>query len=175
MVYLKAVLPNPAGRDANGEWIKLINNGESSVNTTGWVLKDASGKSFSLTSLPQAKRILAGGEELVIRYDTTGISLNNNGDTVSLYNNIGKLVNEISYSGPVADDEIIFSSRFIPKAVSVSRETTQLQNLAFTGQGVLTSTQGTASIFIAIAIAIISSVGIGLFVKDAINKKDQHE
>ena len=32
MVYFKELLPNPVGKDTDGEWIKLINIGEETVN-----------------------------------------------------------------------------------------------------------------------------------------------
>ena len=47
MVLISEFLPNPPGKDADGEWIELLTRNQA-VDLSGWVLKDASGKSFSL-------------------------------------------------------------------------------------------------------------------------------
>src|SRR3989338_6477825 len=48
MVQISEWLPNPAGADAEGEWIELWNSGQESVPLQGWRLTDAAGRSFRL-------------------------------------------------------------------------------------------------------------------------------
>ena len=50
MVFFKEVLPNPVGEDAGGEWIKLVNTEEDITSLAGWSIKDASGKTYFLSS-----------------------------------------------------------------------------------------------------------------------------
>ncbi|TSC95800.1 MAG: Nucleic acid binding OB-fold tRNA/helicase-type, partial [Parcubacteria group bacterium Athens1014_26] len=92
-MIIKEFLPNPVGADKDGEYIKIFNDGISGVSLAGWKLKDASGKSFSLVGN------LKSGQELTLSYSQTKINLNNNGETVYLYDNTGKQIDKLSYSG----------------------------------------------------------------------------
>ena len=101
MVIINEFLPNPAGKDTKGEWIKLFNNGDIAVNLNGWQIKDASGKAFIFSATD--KNIIAGGETLTLNYKTTKISLNNNGETIFLYDKSGNLIDKAEYVGTAAD------------------------------------------------------------------------
>lgn len=101
MVLIKEFLPNPVGKDADGEYIKIFNDGDKAVILNGWSVKDASGKTFSLSGS------LDNGKELSLFYSQTKISLNNNGETIFLYDSAGKLVNELSYTGQAEEGHII--------------------------------------------------------------------
>ncbi len=94
-------MPNPVGNDKESEYIKLLNNGNSGVNLSGWIIKDASGKTFRLSGS------LDAGQELALPYSQTKIALNNNGEQVSLYDVSGNLVDELDYSGQAAEGQII--------------------------------------------------------------------
>jgi len=106
MIYLKEALPNPLGRDTDGEWIKLFNDGDEEKVLTGWVLKDKSGKSFLL----DGKSIKPLGE-LELKYSETRIALNNDGDTLILYDQGGKEVDRLEYQS-VSEEEIIVAAQF---------------------------------------------------------------
>ncbi len=80
MVLISEFLPNPAGKDADGEWIELFNAGAEPADLNGWFLKDASGKSFSLSG-----HRIAPADYLVLDSKTTKIGLNNGGETLLLY------------------------------------------------------------------------------------------
>ena len=61
MVFIKELLPNPVGRDTDGEWIKLVNTGDTTEIIGGWALSDASGSEFvfsSSESIPPKSSIL---------------------------------------------------------------------------------------------------------------------
>ncbi len=103
MIIISEFLPNPAGKDTEGEWIKLFNNGDAAVNVSGWQIKDASGKAFIFSATAGKNTLIAGGETLALDYKTTKISLNNNGETIFLYDGVGNLVDKAGYTGTAAD------------------------------------------------------------------------
>ena len=72
------------------EWIELYHAGEEPLSLTGWTLTEAGGKIFSLP-----EQTLQPGEYLVI--EMTSSVLNNSGDTVTLYDSLGILVNQVIY------------------------------------------------------------------------------
>jgi len=96
-MIIKSFLPNPVGKDAGGEKITLFNNGSQAVNLSGWWVADAAGKKYILSATA------APGREIVLPYRITKISLNNNGETVFLYNNEGRLIDKLSYVGQAAE------------------------------------------------------------------------
>jgi hypothetical protein len=102
---IDSFLPNPIGKDTDGEWIKLFNDGNETINLAGWRLKDASGKTFIFK-----EQKIKAGEYLVLDYKTTKISLNNDGETLFLYNKNGDLVSQAGYDG-VAEEGKIFHNQ----------------------------------------------------------------
>lgn len=102
MVIINRFLPNPIGSDTEGEWLEILNNGDSAVSLHGWQIKDASGKTFTFKNLN-----LKSGEAATFDYKTTKITLNNNGESLYLYNNLGELVSELSFSGSISEGEIV--------------------------------------------------------------------
>ena len=99
-MIIKEFLPNPVGSDKEGEYIKIFNDGVPQ-NLNGWQIKDAAGKSFNLSGE------LASGQELILPYFQTRISLNNNGEKLFLYDATGKLANELSYIGQASEGRVI--------------------------------------------------------------------
>jgi len=158
MVYFKEVLPNPVGKDVDGEWIKLINTGEENINLSGWAIKDAGGSAYSLsTSLP-------GGVEAIFEYSLTGITLNNNGDTLNLLNDAGEIVDTLVYSA-ASDDEIIIADRFIETIKEQRTDTPTLESLALVGKNKIVSGGELSAIAVAIIIALVMSIFVGLFLR----------
>src|SRR3989344_8145152 len=103
MIIIKEVLPNPVGQDTTGEWRTLLNDGSEAVNLRGWSLKDTSGKKFIFgneTILPD--------QELKLPHSATRINLNNDGDTITLWNAAGEKTDEITY-GQASEEEIVVS------------------------------------------------------------------
>lgn len=133
MVYIKELVPNPAGKDTIGEWVKVFNNGETSVNLSGWSLKDASGKKFVF-----GDQTILSHQELKLPYSLTRITLNNDGDTITLWNATGEQVDELSY-GQVGEEEIVSSSKITPTPTNsnqIVNNPSPLQARAFTGQSI---------------------------------------
>lgn len=108
MVVLNEFLPNPEGDESgpkpNGEWVELYNNGSESINVSGWHLYDALDHDLPITSsnTDTGGTTIASHGWLVVYRDGDGdFSLNNDGDTVKLYDgNIpsANLLDSYSYS-----------------------------------------------------------------------------
>ncbi len=97
-MVINEFLPNPVGKDQDGEWIELFNNKEGDINLNGWQIKDASGKTFIFKN----QKILSN-QYAVLDFKTTKISLNNSGETIELYNQKGDLIDKAEYVGVAAE------------------------------------------------------------------------
>lgn len=80
MIYINEWLPNPVGADAAGEFIELYNSGVSREHLTGWIVKNESGKKFSLNGLSVPPR-----GYLVIKKSQTKLTLRNADGGLFLY------------------------------------------------------------------------------------------
>ncbi|MDD5431310.1 MAG: lamin tail domain-containing protein [Candidatus Pacebacteria bacterium] len=100
-MIVKEFLPNPVGSDKEGEYIKIFNDGDKAVILNGWQLKDASGKTHKLSGT------LDAGREMSLLYSQTKIALNNNGETIYLYDNAGKLTDELGYTGMAEEGQLV--------------------------------------------------------------------
>ena len=159
MVFIKELVPNPAGKDTLGEWLALLNDGVEAVNLRGWSIKDASGKKFIFgaeTLLPH--------QELKLPYSLTRINLNNDGDIISLYNSTGTLVDAIDYSGPVAEEEVIISSKLTPiSSLEQSMEPLALEAQAISSQTI--TAKEISPVLIAFGLALVAGLGAALLTK----------
>ncbi|MHB9019248.1 MAG: lamin tail domain-containing protein [Minisyncoccota bacterium] len=100
-MIVKEFLPNPVGADKDGEYIKIFNDSDKAVNLAGWKINDASKKEFSLSGTINPK------EELVLFSAQTKISLNNNGEVISLIDPKGVLVDQLAYTGAIEEGKVI--------------------------------------------------------------------
>jgi len=89
-VAINEVLPDPEGSDSEGEFIEIYNYEDTEVNLTDWYIGDVSDDYVLNVSLDSE-------EFLVLWRNETGITLNNNGDEVRLYNDRGDLIDELIY------------------------------------------------------------------------------
>jgi len=99
-MIISEFLPNPIGKDTEGEWFELFNDGSQQVNLSGWFVKDASGKKFTFSGVT-----INSGSYLRVDYSTSRISLNNNGETIYLYDSSGNLVDEVGYQGSAPEGQ----------------------------------------------------------------------
>lgn len=79
-IVIESLLPNPVGSDNDLEAVTIRNTGTAIVPLTGWMVRDADNHALSLASLGQ----IAPGQSLTILRDGAGMSLNNDGDTITL-------------------------------------------------------------------------------------------
>ncbi len=94
MIYINEWLPNPAGDDAQNEWVEIFNSGPENVSLRGWILKTKSGKEFILNNYSLKTRAY-----LVLGRPQTKLVLKNTDEKLSLYDASGKLVDESGFSG----------------------------------------------------------------------------
>lgn len=101
-MVIQEFLPNPVGKDTEGEWLKLFNDGNEESNLQNWKLKDDSGKVFIFGQIK-----IKPGESLVLDYRTTKIQLNNNGENLFLFDQNNNLIDKLGFSGAIQEGEIV--------------------------------------------------------------------
>jgi hypothetical protein len=108
MVVINELVPAPSAIDWDGdgtadyqdEWIELYNMGEYPVGLGGWGVEDASGAVYLM---PLGGLIPSGGYAIVHRRET-GLALNNDADTLTLYRPDGTVADRTQYGdGPGYD------------------------------------------------------------------------
>ena len=162
MVFIKEVLPNPAGKDTAGEWIGIFNDGESLVNLSGWSLKDTSGKKFIF-----GNETILPNQELKLPYSLTRINLNNDGNTVTLWSAAGEKADEIIY-GQVSEEEIVVSSKIaLPAEPQQSIDASPLA--AQTVNGGIISAETINPLLIALGLALAFGIGTAILSKRLIH------
>ena len=119
-IVLNEILPNPSGTNPDygfdfgedndlmpkGEWVEIYNKaGGRAVDLAGWYIKDQEGNIINITnSNTNTGSTVIGangsGNEWIVVYMNKEI-LNNDGDTVYLYDMFGNLIDSYSYAGDV--------------------------------------------------------------------------
>ncbi|TRZ80326.1 PKD domain-containing protein, partial [bacterium] len=94
-VYISELLPDPEGKDEEGEWIELWNNSHEVIDLSGWKLDDEDGGSSPFV-FPEHS-FMAPNSYLVLRRSVTKIALNNDNDQVRLLYPMGEIADEVSY------------------------------------------------------------------------------
>ncbi|MCD6429523.1 lamin tail domain-containing protein, partial [bacterium] len=117
-IVLNEFLPNPSGTNPDygydfgedsdsqpqGEWIEIYNKSNKAIDLANWYLKDAEGQMVAI----QASNTLSGstiigaqgsGSEWLVVF-LNGCILDNDGDTVILYDNNGIQVDSYTYTLP---------------------------------------------------------------------------
>jgi PKD repeat protein len=92
VVVIDSVLPNPEGTDSGAELIILKNTSDEIIDLKGWKLVDAgdNSKIFDSLNLPPKS-------SLEIGQDVFKINLNNDEETLYLYDPAGNPINEMSW------------------------------------------------------------------------------
>ncbi len=98
MILINEWLPNPSGVDSGAEWVELFNNSSEKILLRDWTLVSGNGKKFILKD----QNIGAGGY-LVLKQPETKLLLRNQNDSLSLYDNQGKLISQSAFSGSAQD------------------------------------------------------------------------
>ncbi len=174
-MLINEFLPNPIGKDTEEEWIELFNNSQEAVDLSGWQIKDASGKAFFL------KNKIGPGQYFVLDYKTTKISLNNNAETLFLYDQKGNLIDKAEFAGAAPEGkslirqngQFIFTDKPTPgKANALENLTTSvvaaddpsLDGPAIINNSQLNFTNLLIGLFISLALAVL-----GIFILKKLN------
>ncbi len=96
LIRFSELLPNPIGKDADGEFIELANTGAADAEMSGWLIRNASGKEYALPS-----GLLAASGKLAIPYSESKISLTNGGMSLQLVGPDGSVQDLIEYPDEV--------------------------------------------------------------------------
>ena len=109
-MIISEFLPNPIGKDTEGEWIKLFNDGNEIVNLSGWRLEDAAGEKFIFRT-----QKIEPAQSLTLNYKITKISLNNDGETLLLYDPANNLITKARFTGKAPEGAVLIKkgSKFI--------------------------------------------------------------
>ncbi len=100
IIVISEIFPNPAGSDAEDEFVEIFNLGSDIIDLSGWKLGDGSKKRFTIS-----EGNIKSGEYFVFKRSITGIALNNSGgDEVKLYSPSGKLFDSVSYNSAFEDE-----------------------------------------------------------------------
>ncbi|RJP44915.1 lamin tail domain-containing protein [Candidatus Parcubacteria bacterium] len=100
VVRISEWLPNPRGKDAEGEWFELVNQGEVEVNLAGWSV----GAGDGTRAIFQAHRIRPG-EHLVFLRSETKLTLRNLDGALTLFRPDGRVVDELSFAGSAPEEK----------------------------------------------------------------------
>src|SRR3989338_9823793 len=98
MVYINEWLPNPSGIDTGAEWIEIFNGGKENVSLNGWSFANGNGKKFIFKN-----HSVDSGGYLVLKQLETKLTLKNTNESLSLYDNQGKLISQSSFPGSSPD------------------------------------------------------------------------
>lgn len=92
-VVFNEILPSPEGPDAENEWIEIYNQNDFGVDLSSWTIQDTAGstKTYTLN-----KKIPALGYLIFLRPETK-ITLNNDGDGLSLINPKGEIIDSVIF------------------------------------------------------------------------------
>ena len=93
MIYINEWLPNPAGSDAQNEWVELFNNGSGSVDLSGWQIKTAGGSKVALGGE------IGTGQYAILHRAQTKLVLKNTDEGLFLYDVGGKLIDQSPFFG----------------------------------------------------------------------------
>lgn len=91
-------LPDPEGTD-DAEWVELYNPATVALQLSGWKLDDIEGGSSPHVFGSDA--IIPAGGYLVVLRSESGLSLNNDGDSVRIIDPLGVIRDTVSYSKAV--------------------------------------------------------------------------
>lgn len=94
-VRINEFLPDPEGRDDEGEWIEVFNNSGQAINLNGWQLDDEAGKGS--TPYKISETVIEPFGYIVFPYKQTKITLNNDIGEINLIAPNGQLMQKAEY------------------------------------------------------------------------------
>lgn len=109
---LRQVVYNPPGDDLDGEFVRIVNEGEEAVEMTGWLLQDAARSphvftfpTFTLAAGTAVQVWVGAGPNDVanLYWGLSSPVWNNDGDTVTLLTNSGAVAAQCTYPGGAMD------------------------------------------------------------------------
>lgn len=184
-IVINELLPSPEGPDSEEEWIEIFNQNSFGVDLSGWQIYDTVGR-VTTYIFPEGARIKAG-EFLSLPRPITKITLNNDGDKITLSHPTNKIADQASFQkAPLGQSYNrteagwIWSNSLTPASVNIIPPQIQEKNpdrktdkdstilvkkeLANAKELLLNSSYSFPAIFVASIVAILSGAII-LFLK----------
>lgn len=121
-VILNEILANEPGSATAGEFVELVNVGGTAIDISGWKLWDASAARHTFaagTVLNPGKAIVVfgaasgipAGTPSAVASSTGALSLGNSGDTVSVRNTAGAIIDSYTYAAALAGTDGVSMNR----------------------------------------------------------------
>lgn len=82
-IVLSEIYPTPT--DGEEEFIELYNAGDEAADLEGWLIVDASGKTYAISTEDFVSTVVDAGDYFVVPHSVSKIYLNNGDDSVALY------------------------------------------------------------------------------------------
>ncbi len=99
-IFINEILPDPKGiRDAEGEYIEILNKNNIEVDLSEWQITDTAGRQTCYT-FPKGT-IIGPKSFLVIYRPKTKITLNNDGDSLKLVQPNGNIIDSVNYENAI--------------------------------------------------------------------------
>lgn len=100
-IKITEIMPDPVGIDTEGEYIKIYNFGTRDVNLRNWSIDDEDGgsKPFKI----DYDLVLKSKTPATFYSVDTKITLNNTGDHARIFDPDNKLIDDITYTGPIIE------------------------------------------------------------------------
>ncbi|MFH1175593.1 MAG: lamin tail domain-containing protein [bacterium] len=103
-IFIQSFLPNPVGSDLKDEWVEICSGETAEINLVGWILDDEDGGSKEYVVKDEI--VLDPDDCLKFYRRETRIAINNDGDSVRIFNPNKELVNEIVFKEKALDGQI---------------------------------------------------------------------
>lgn len=121
-VFINEVLANEAGSSVAGEFVELVNSGTAAVDLSGWTISDGTSVRHTFasgTSLAAGKAVVVFGAASgipsgltnAVAASTAQLNLSNSGDTVSLKNSAGTVVDSLTYTSSLSGTDGVSANR----------------------------------------------------------------
>jgi DNA/RNA endonuclease YhcR with UshA esterase domain len=98
-IVLSELLPAPSAAGGEEEFIELQNTGSVAVDLAGWMLADASGRKYTISTDDFVSTSVKAGGYFVVPLSVSKIYLNNDTDRVSLLQPDGTELDSTEYEG----------------------------------------------------------------------------
>lgn len=107
-IFISEFLPNPEGKDLEGEFIEIFNNNQTTINLKGWKLTDGS-RTFTF-----GDELIKPNQYLALFRPQTKIALNNNtNEEIKLLAPNGEIADLVSYEKSKEGYSYVLDENFI--------------------------------------------------------------
>ena len=104
-LLINEILANEPGSDTAGEFVELVNAGASAIDLAGFTVAD----SLEVRHVMPAGTVIAAGAALVVQ--NGGLGLSNGGDTVTLADASGRVVDRVDYGAALGGRDGVSMTR----------------------------------------------------------------